>query len=213
MKIATFGCSWTQGVPTIDKSYCWPKAIANANPNWQVDNWALAGSSLSFQAYLLDDVCKNNSNSYDKIIFQITSPNRLTYFDDALNYGTYLKQYNNYREFDRSGDIYRNFIVITPGHMKLPKHDSFWNYSDKHNFASLYYKYLNTSVQRTEYKAVIEYVKNKVDLIYFHNEDVCKIGNVPILMDIVGDKFVADEGDHFNKQGSQWIADWVLERI
>lgn len=211
MKLAIFGCSWSQGLSTVDECYCWPKAVAEKYPNWTIDNFSLAGSSLSFQAYLMDDVCKHDS--YDKIIFQITSPQRLTYFDDRLDYGKYLKQYSNYRELDRSGDIYRNFICITPGHLTLSKKDSFWNYPDKHKFASLYYKYLNKHVQRTEYKAVIEYVKSKVDFVYFHNEDVCKIGNVPVLMDIVGDKFVADEGKHFDKQGSQWIANWVLDNL
>jgi len=211
MKIATFGCSWSQGIGPVDNAYCWPKALADANPSWQVDNWALAGSSLSFQAYLMDDVCRHDS--YDKIIFQITSPHRLTYFNDQLNYGKYLKQYVNYRELDRSGDIYRNFICITPGHLNLSKKDSFWKYPDKHDFASLYYKYINKNIHRTEYKAVVEYVKNKTDFVYFHNEDVCKIGGVPVLMDIVGDKFVADEGQHFNKQGSQLTADWILDNI
>jgi hypothetical protein len=210
MKIATFGCSWSQGLSTVDDAYCWPKALAE-NKQYQVDNFALAGSSLSFQAYLLDDVLKHNT--YDKVIFQITSPQRLTYFDDSLDYGKYLRLYNNYRELDRSGDIYRNFICITPGHLNLSKKDSFWNFPDKHDFANLHYKYTNKHISRVEYKAVVEYVKNKTDFVYFHNEDVCKIGGVPVLMNLVGDKFVADEGQHFNKQGSQWTADWILDNI
>lgn len=210
MKIATFGCSWSQGLSTVDDAYCWPKALAE-NKQYQVDNFALAGSSLSFQAYLLDDVLKHNT--YDKVIFQITSPQRLTYFDDTLDYGKYLRLYNNYRELDRAGDIYRNFICITPGHLNLSKKDSFWNFPDKHDFASLYYKYVNKHVQRTEYKAVIEYVKNKVDFLFFHNEDVCKIGNIPIVIDQLGTSYIADRGQHFNKQGSRLVAEWIMEKI
>lgn len=210
MKIATFGCSWTQGVSTVDDSYCWPKALAEDN-QYHVDNFALAGSSLSFQVYLLNDVIKHNT--YDKVIFQITSPQRLTYFDDSLDYGQYLKTNQNYRELDRTGDIYRNFICITPGHLQLSSSDSFWDYPDKHNFAKLYYKYTNKHISRLEYIALVEYLKNKVDFLFFHNEDVCKIGNVPIVIDRFGTDYVADKGQHFNKQGSQLVADWIMENV
>lgn len=211
MKLAVFGCSWSQGVPTVDNDFCWPKAIADQYPEWQIDNFSLAGSSLSFQAWLLDDVLKHNA--YDKIVFQITSPQRLTYFDDTVNVGSYLKSSNNYRELDRSGDIYRNIICITPGHLSLADVDSFWNYPDKHNFANLYYKYTNKHVSRVEYKAVVEYVKNKTDFVYFHNEDVCNIGNIPVLMDLTGSKFASDVGQHFNREGSNWVAKWILNNI
>ena len=210
MKIATFGCSWSQGLETVDNGYCWPLAIAQANPEWEIDNFALAGSSFSFQAYLLDDVL--NKNQYDKIIFQITSPFRLTYFDDQTDYGEYFKIVDNYRYLDCSTDIYRQFICITPGHMSLNKQDSFWHYPDKYDFAKLHYKYTNKQISKIEYRALFDYVKSKTDFVLLHNEDVCGIG-VPVLMDIVGDKFVADEGEHFNAKGSQWVANWVLDNL
>lgn len=209
MKLATFGCSWTHGILEINNGYSWPKAVAELT-GWQVDNFSLAGSSLSFQTYLLDDVLKNDD--YDKIIFQITTPHRLTYFDDKCNYGKYLKKDNNYRHLDITGDIYRNFICVTPGHMSLNDTDDFWKYPDKFTFANMHYKYTSKNIVKTEYNALIEYLKNKVDFLYFHNENN-SIDNVPVLMDIVGDKFVADNGKHFNKLGSKWVANWILENI
>jgi hypothetical protein len=219
MKLAVFGCSWSQGVPSIDNNVCWPKMLADKCTDWEVDNFSLAGSSLSFQAYLLDDVLKHNL--YDKIVFQLTSPSRLTYFDDNVNYGKYLQQNKNYRDLDRTGNIYRNIICITPGHLKLSSNDSFWNYPDKFDFANLYYKYSNKQINKLEYQAVVEYVSKKVDLIYFHNQDILELGKYPILNNEVRNhggqellnSFIADHGEHYNTAGCMWQAEWILNKL
>ena len=54
MKIAVFGCSWSHGVKEIDNFYSWPYALHKLNPDWKIDNYAIGGSNLQFQTFLLN---------------------------------------------------------------------------------------------------------------------------------------------------------------
>jgi hypothetical protein len=56
-------------------------------------------------------------------------------------------------------------------------------------------------------------VKSKSDIVFFHNEDVCEIGDIPVIMDQTGKKYVVDDGEHFNIHGSKWVADWVEKQL
>jgi hypothetical protein len=40
------------------------------------------------------------------------------------------------------------------------------------------------------------------------NQEVINTGGKDML-----DSFIADEGEHYNKAGCEWIAKWVLEKI
>ena len=213
MKIAIFGCSWSHGVKNISNGYSWPLALSEHHPDWEIHNYALGGSSLSFQASLLDNVLAHDS--YDKIVFQLTNPARFTYMDDDVNFGDYIINLSkNYRMFDMYGDIYRNIVCITAGALGLNKHDSFWKFPvDKYEFTKMYYSYVNRHINRTEYRALAQYVKSKSDIVFFHNEDVCDIGDIPVIMDQTGKKYVVDNGEHFNIDGSKWVADWVEKQL
>ena len=53
MKVATFGCSWTHGVGSVDDHYSWSQSISK---HYETDNYAVGGSSLSFQVYCFNEV-------------------------------------------------------------------------------------------------------------------------------------------------------------
>lgn len=217
MKIATFGCSWTHGLNSIDNFYSWPYALHLQNPDWIIHNYAIGGSNLTFQTFLMEDVLRNES--YDKIIFQITSPGRLTYFEEDYDFVRHNKEIEqNFKRFDIEEGFYRKIVTITPGHMKLSRKDSFWNLKEKYNFAKNYYSLVNKSIFRTEYKALVYYIKEKADLFFMHNEDVLGLQICPVIKEEAKkenklDQFVADNGDHFNKHGCIWQANWVKDRL
>jgi hypothetical protein len=220
MKIATFGCSWTHGLGNIDNHYNWPKFISEENLEWQVDNYAVGGSSISFQLYCLNKALEYNN--YDKIIFQFTTPGRLTYFPHDYNvFNHHVNYTNNYRMFDMDNGFYRVLNCITMGHVLLPQSDRFWTTKEKYNLMRAYYGTIPKEIYRTEYKAIVEYIASRVDLCFFHNEDILKFNTFPIVREEVknfgGEKllqrFIVDEGEHYNQEGCKWVGNWVLDRL
>ena len=117
--------------------------------------------------------------------------------------------------------FYRTLNCITRGHSSLPKKDSFWTSKEKYNLMKAYYSTVPWEIYRTEYRALVEYIAPRVDLCFLHNEDTMGFKKYPVMHDEVRntdgqellDSFIADDGDHYNKQGCDWVADWVLERI
>ena len=224
MKIATFGCSWTAGVANLDDHYSWSQSISKHH---EVDNYAIGGSSLSFQVYCFNKVLKHEN--YDKVIFQFTTPGRLTYFPHGYDIFAHHKRYTkNYSMFSMEDGSYRTLNCITKGHSSLPKRHAFWTSKEKYNLMKAYYSTVPWEIYATEYMALVEYIASRVDLCFFHNEDPFKFSkdldksnSHPVMHNEVRkrsgqellDSFIADEGDHYNKQGCDWVADWVLENI
>ena len=76
-------------------------------------------------------------------------------------------------------------------------------------------------IYRAEYRAMVEYAEKRSSLCFFHNEDVLKLNRYPVInQEVINngskdmlDSFIADEGEHYNKAGCEWIANWVLEKI
>lgn len=217
MKIATFGCSWTHGINAVDNKYSWPYALSKLKPNWHIENYAVEGTSLTFQTFLMDDVLRHNT--FDKIIFQITSPGRVSYFEedyDILQHAENVSQ--NYKHISIENGFFRKVIAFTPGHIKLSKKDSFWYPKGKYEFARSYYSLINKSIFRTEYKALVHYILSKADLVFMHNEDILKLNLCPVIMEEIKDQtllqsFIADNGNHFNKAGCEWQANWIINKL
>jgi hypothetical protein len=165
----------------------------------------------------MDDVLRHHS--FDKIIFQITSPGRITYFEedyDILQHTETVTE--NYQHISIEDGFFRKVITVTPGHMNLPKKDSFWDIKNKYEFTKDYYSFINKSIFRTEYKALVHYVLSKANVVFMHNEDILKLNLCPVVIEEVKDdkllnSFIADNGKHFNKAGCDWQASWVLDRL
>ena len=220
MKVATFGCSWTHGLDEVDKHYNWPMALQEIHTDWEIHNYALAGSSISFQVQLMEKVLRHET--YDIKIFQFTSPGRLTYFDEDCDYLKYfINHKTNYNMFKAGTGLYRDIFAITPGHSRLSKTDSFWTTSEKYKLAKLYFKFINKSIHGIEFKALAEYVSSRVDLCFIHNEDSLNIQKYPVIIEEVKKiggsdllkNFIADRGEHFNKAGCQWQANWINDNL
>ena len=104
--INTFGCSWTAGLNSahsfvrdesdlrmIREEGVWPLMLADKLKDIQINNWARQGSNISYQSYVLDSFCQNIKKPDDIIIFQITTHDRLSYWDADLH-----KNFNQMKE-------------------------------------------------------------------------------------------------------------------
>lgn len=229
MRIATFGCSWTHGVDSIDDNYSWPEALGELYPTWEIDNYAIAGTSLQFSIWLCNKIMNRNLE-YDKIVFQITSPRRLTYYhsngEEKFLEENFFEHRKNYKRFGIKG-LYNDVQAITPSHVAAYNiNDRIWrgwhgDYAftdrEKAKFARLYYKKMSPHILNLEYQMFIEWIETKVDLCFFHTECPPRYkSNLPIIRNEASDNwnnFIADNGDHFGKEGCQWQAKWVAERL
>lgn len=223
LKVAIFGCSWSHGIHSLDKHRNWPYYFALNNKDWQIDNYAIAASSLQFQIYLYEYIKKHNPA--DKYIFQITRPERFTYFKKDTKFEDLLedrKFYNdhldNYKWFNYA-TINKTVQPITIGNVKkFFAHGNLDFTKDSLDFANLYYKITNDEIMELEWKMGIEYIKNKVDFCFLHTEGRQRnIKDLYCIEDIVGkdycyqNYFEDGSGTHFNQKGLQWTANWVKE--
>jgi hypothetical protein len=223
MKLAIFGCSWTHGIHSLDNHRNWPYYLAAKNPQYQVYNYAIAASSLQFQIYLYEYVKKHMPA--DRYIFQVTRPERFTYFEPGTKFEELLedrKFYNdhlgNYKWFNYA-TINKTVQPVTIGNVK--KFFEFGNNGftkDSIDFAHLYYKIANDEIMELEWKMGIEYIKNKVDFCFLHTEGKERnIENLHCIEDMLGKDYCSQNyyeegsGTHFNQKGLQWQADWVKE--
>jgi len=205
MKLAIFGCSWTHGVGQIDNYLSWPQLL---DTDYRVENYAVAGSSLLFQIHLLNWVKQNNPA--DKYVFQITRPERITYWNDNVDWTTHLKQKNNIKQFDHS--VYNDVQIATI--QSVSQSADLTTKQETIDLAKAYYKVMNDEAFQLEYKLNYEYIKNNTDFCYLQTEGKERKLDLPCLEDILGKEQCKkwwQAGTHFGKEGLEWTANWVKE--
>ena len=195
MKIAIFGCSYTHGLPEIENGISWVKILSTKYPNIQFDNYAFMGSSVLFQINLF----KQLKFKYDKIIFQITTPGRITYWlsdkKEFLNHRTII---NNYSYFNYSLE---DIQVVTPAIINQFKLSSpFWKTDKgKSQYAQLHYGKLNYELIDCEHEIYQDYVKANTDFCFTQKN----------IVEECNKDFKKDWAGHFYTDGHKWQADWV----
>ena len=204
IKIATFGCSWTHGVGSIENHLSWPQLL---DTEYTIENYAVAGSSVLFQIHMLEWVKKNNPA--DKYIFQITRPERITYWNDNIDWKKYLKG-NRVKQFDR--EVYNDVQIATI--QSTTQSTDMTTKQETINLAKAYYKVMNDEAFSLEYKLAYEYIKQNVDFCYLQTEGTERGLELPCIEDILGREKCKQwwqHGTHFGREGLQWVADWVKE--
>lgn len=209
-KIAIFGCSWSQGL--WQKNYdSWVKEFSKLSPDCEIYNFAMAGSSLSYAAHLLEQVYDSDLK-FDLKIFQATSPGRFTWWDNH-NILDFLKQdADNLFSVDDS-KISKVVHKINYGTVYAKNH---LLKKDK-KFGIDYYSKLNLELSALEYRALLEFVDRRVDLLFAHRSMKDYNLNYLSVYDELGNsnfkKFTIDEGEHFSNAGNKWEANWVLNKL
>lgn len=168
MNILCLGCSWTAGV-SMAGNYNWVDALATLAPDHTYYNLAQGGSSLLHSIWVMEHFLKNSGVKIDKIIFQITNEGRVTYYRnlDNFNINEWLVQtapniYRLHIKWDRIRAVTYSIASIKPTN---PVEEEIFK------FAGMYYSSLTPEHQfNLEHRILIEYLKSKVDLLFFHQQ-------------------------------------------
>jgi hypothetical protein len=225
MNIACFGCSWTAGIHyRIEDSYNngfadtgennWVRQLSKIMPYHNFYNFAFPGSSIIHSIYVLDQVKKNIPILFDKIIFQATTEGRFTYYNEPLNNTDFvilprIKQLeDNYFYLDLTMN---EVITVNYGTLGYKDHTGFF-------LAEAIYSCLNPrQTFQYEHRIYLDWLKDKVDLLFFHRKNHCFIEGILTIEDKLTaeewNKFVIDEGGHFSLNGSKWEATYIKEHI
>lgn len=204
MKVAIFGCSWTHGVGQVENYLSWPQLLDTSH---YVKNYAVAGSSVLFQIHMLEWVKQNDPA--DCYIFQITRPERITYWNDDVDWNLHLRG-DTVLQFDH--DVYKDVQIATI--QSTTQSPDLTTKKSTIDLAKAYYKVMNDEAFVLEYKLAYEYIKNSVDFCYLQTEGKERKLDLPCVEDILGKEQCKKwwaAGTHFGREGLQWTADWVKE--
>ena len=210
MKVAIFGCSYTHGVPEIDNGVSWVKILSEKHKDIEFDNYAFMGSSVLFQLNLF----KRVKHLYDKTLFQITTPGRITYWrSNNKNFLNRRIQQDNYSFFDYNS--IDDVQVVTPGILKnINWTSSFWKTDkQKRKYAQLHYSRFNQELMYDEYEIYVEYIKQHSDFCFLHHPFIYDMGIPSIRSNKETENFTCDGFGHFKKDGHKWQAAWVKKYI
>jgi hypothetical protein len=215
MKIAVFGCSWSAGISTLSdqngKVLNWPYFLAKKT-GWTIENYALGGSCIRWSLNNLISFLKEKKDYY--IIFQVTSPYRLTYNTPEYNYKNFRDNvFDNYYQYDAT---VRNCVLTYQAHYVNNK-----NWHKKHgikidknvlNMYELMIRYYPDDYFNNDCLSTINYIKTLSNLTFTHCKSSTIDNDVFAIEDKFGkkfNKFLFDEGKHFNAEGLNYQADFI----
>lgn len=210
MKIATFGCSWTMGDSRSVNGRNWPMYLKQLMPHATVDNYAVAGSSILWSVYQLQWVKKHNPADF--YIFQMTRPERLTYWKDNTNWKKYRESFHETTRYSTQIFNAGVQIVVTQTAFQKP---SLSAQKPAVNLSKQYYKLINDEYFSLEYDLAVRYVKDNVDFYYMQTEARERgYNDILCLEEEFGREYCEkywDKGTHFGKTGLKRTAEWVKE--
>jgi len=232
-KIATFGCSFSEGVNTDETHKSennWPLFLSKKVTDSKVYNCAIGATSIDYMLEKLLDYKHENPDSI--CVFQATKPHRFTrefYHEDFYKTWQTYEKFNteNYVKLDKE-----NIIRFTAGTQFAPtdyRNDR--EYKRTYKFIKGYYDNYNDEHQMLQFNSYVLMASHVADFCYIHtrnpnvnyqqkiNDDYYSkyFTSIPCVHEILGNedflKFSQDEGSHFNMEGNMWIADWVYDNI
>lgn len=211
MKIATFGCSWTHGDSRASKYYCWPMHLKTLIPDADISNYAVAGSSILWSVFQLQWVKKHNPADF--YIFQMTRPERISYWNDNTDW---LKHQENKNGINRyKTKVYEDLQIATIQTCSQ-KADPCLN-KNTIKLAKNYYRVINNEFFEQEYDLAVQYIKNNVDFYYMQTEGPERGYNDILCLEYeFGYDYCRkhwESGTHFGMKGLQRTAEWVYENV
>lgn len=224
MIINTYGCSWTSGIGLQHGN--WPLYCSIKRPDIHWNNYGRAGSSLTWSTF----ISQLGLNNADINIVQVTTPYRLTTWDkkisttpDKFFTPCYDKKFENqglnYTQYRVNSDL--NILNTTPGDLKGHKFTNGFRVQEK-NFPEMYYNRVNEELQYFEWMKSLHFLIDNVDFVFIYNNLSTKeykfldTKNIPCFFEskfFNKYKYVIDTGLHFNSEGNEALADWVLHKI
>ena len=224
MIINTYGCSWTSGVSLQYGN--WPLYCSIKRPDIHWNNYGRAGSSLTWSTF----ISQLGLNNADINIVQVTTPWRLTTWNTNIsktphkffrncNDKKFENQGENYTQYRVTSDV--NILNTTPGNLKKAvKNTNGLFRTEEKNFPEMYYERVNEELQYFEWMTSLHYLIENVDFVFLYDSVLHEryrfldTKNVPCFFESeFFNKYCIDEGNHFNSEGNQLLADWVLHKI
>lgn len=199
MNIVVAGCSWSAGCP--EQPYSWVEALAETTPEHNFYNYAYPGNSLLTSLHLLE-IAKEQVDIH-KVIFQLTTPTRLSFALDVDKLDAHHIQItDNYYTIPKELDM----VALTPGAV----FDNMSSSNEFIQFGKMYYKYFsNDSYTYITTKALIDLIKKESDIQFFHTIPKYNYP-FPIVEEMIDfDKYVIDNGKHFSVEGAKKQAEIV----
>ena len=210
MKIGIFGCSWVAGL--------WPsyhnlaEKIAVMRPQHTIYDYAFGGHSIQMILHLYEKF----KHEHDFNIIKITSPRRLTFFDNYDFENQRIFKTNNFSTWKDYKDYGDNIIRINSASIPKAVAPPYTPRSIK-KLHKLYYGHINSRIAEDECMAITSYMMSSADYVYAHNDTY---GHKLIkTIDIVPKykSYVFDAGDHLNATGisleSKWLIKAVIDKI
>ena len=193
MNIVVAGCSWSAGCP--EQPYSWVEAIAEIMPKHNFYNYAYPGNSLLTSLHLLN-IAKEQVD-IQKVIFQLTTPTRLSFALDIDRLDVnYYQTSDNYYSIPKELDM----VALTPGAV----FDNMSSDNEFIKFGKMYYKYFsNDSYTDITTTALIDLIKKTSHIQFFHTIPKYKYP-FPIIEEMMDfETHVIDNGKHFSVEGAK----------
>jgi hypothetical protein len=210
MKIAVFGCSWSHGDSRAEGHINWPIFLKKLIPEAQIDNYAVAGSSILWSVHQLQWVKKHNPADF--YIFQMTRPERLSYWKDNTDWNKHRKEFHGTTMY--GGTIHDAGMQIVVAQTAFQKPGTNAG-KPAIKLARSYYSVVNDEVFELEYDLAVRYVKENVDFYYMQTEARERGYNDILCLE---EEFGFDycekhwvQGSHFGSVGLKRTAEWVKQ--
>jgi hypothetical protein len=209
--INVYGCSWTHGIQE-DNFDSWVTELGKLLPNYQINNYAVQGSSIAFSCWMLE----KTFNSSAITIFQCTMPARFSYWENFDFEKYQFKKNNNVTCFSNDIPVKRILVGMksddkTKGHV---------NNTSVKKFMKEYYSRLTDPLLLIEWKSYIEFAAKRSSYIFTHkpHEINNHVSNLDNIGNILGEKIYVEfiqENDnyHFGLAGQKWQADFVYKKL
>lgn len=197
--VGIFGCSFTEhGFPSS-----WPKLLAEKNKNYCFWDHSAGSTSLLWSIQQMKEFKSYKPNS--KVIFQITSPYRIT---NSIENSKQDRIRENYFK------INKQYETVTPGK---------GNFGLTKRIEKLF-DHIVLDFPReqwdTDYQILVDYIIKNTDFCFAHRDGLLlKDIELPIVENILGEKFsnycedYKNDDYHFNYEGTQWLADFVWKNF
>ena len=222
MNFLFLGCSHTAGTLRQTKwpdiTYTYVHALAEKYPEHNFYNLGCQGTSIYYSLFLYEYIKQGITDiKFDKVSFQITSPDRLTIFPELSSKKLFDKIFSNLSKYlNQKG---ANYYYLHPAKFPvISMKKNFEGSNDFTNLSRLYYQYIDSFFFfDLEYKVQLHYIKQNFDICWSMRKINPKydINLLSVEESLSTDKYLkfCAPCNHFSPDGAKYVANWVVDNF
>lgn len=208
IRINIYGCSWTHGVPNVNRNSSWPEYLSQLLPSdVYIRNFSFCGSSLDYSIYQLHKY--KGSSTKEINILQVTSPCRFCIWDERrFTEKQMISVSSNHSKFDYVNND-RSMMRLMAGTICEYRKQRAW-FETSINYLDVQSRNLYT--QRI---SNVFYAVSHCDYVFTHlyDEDLTEF-NLPCVESVYPKTvYSEDSGFHYGEKGSRLVAEMVYRGI